>query len=89
MLEKIKQLICFHSYKPIKLFYIEVGDNNLYTIYLTEQRQCIKCNKLKEKIIISYRYMSKEERDTIKDLLENRGAVNYIDLINNEINRKE
>jgi len=89
MLEKIKQLICFHYYKPIKLFYIEAGDNSLYSIYLIEQQQCRKCNKLKEKIIIAYRCMNKEERNTIKDLLENHGAMNYIDLINNEINRKE
>lgn len=89
MIKWLKQFICFHYYKSVNLYYTELSYGSLYSIYLVKQSKCEKCNKVHEKIIMSYIDITYQERCKIEKLLENHGAVNYLDVISKEIKRKD
>ena len=86
MLETIKQLFCFHTWKPKRLFYTEAKDGNfVYIIVLYSYNKCKKCNKEQSREITRFSCCFTDERDTIISLLERHGAISYLKFLQEQI----
>lgn len=82
----LRQLFCFHNYKPIKMYY-KIHDYIDITLYT--YMKCTKCNKYKTKKINSFSCLFDDDKRTIIDLLERHGAESYYKFLQEQIEEGE
>ena len=79
-------LFCFHKYKFISLCYKYERDYSDYTIQVYRVLKCQKCGKIKLKNILTYKTILMEETEVIINMLKRHKILDYIELVNKELN---
>lgn len=83
IINKLKNLFCFHKYNNEQLFYKieycykQIDNAQVHKLTLYNMRKCIICNKIEIKEQNSFHVYCLEHLKEIKTLVEHRGAIPY------------